>query len=170
MKPSRTQIKQPRSDEVRDTILNFIRTHFYQGQYVNFVKHRRHLLQWVVFRLAVYLDSKSVTIPPQRYIEIMCVKPGILMEALRFGNTGNITYLPAWLGKCVQSHLAVHGENYYEEGKTLRNTLDATLKFAQKQVSTITPDATRELAAAARLLKGPKRVVKKPLNQQRDLL
>lgn len=150
MKPTRPKIKQPRSDEVRDTILDFIRRKFYPGHFVEFAKQHRHLLRWVVFELAVYLDSRAVTIPATRYIEIMVGEKGILMEALRFGDTENITYLPAWLRKCVQSHLTVHGETYYDEGKSLRNALDVALKFAQKQVAQ-EPDAVRELAAAARL-------------------
>src|SRR5262249_45381126 len=135
---------------------------FYQGQRLAFVKDTPRLLEWVVWKLAVYLDDKAVTIPSSRYLEIMIYgtpkKPSILMEALKFGDTGNITYLPAWLGKCVESHLAIHGERYYEEGKTLRNAIGGALKFAKAGIQE--RDPVRELAEASRLLKAQKRVKK----------
>jgi len=159
MNPSRPQIKQPRSEEVRDKIMNFIRTHFYQGHNVDFAKQRKHLLKWVVFELAVYLDSRAVTIPATRYIEIMCGDKGILMEAIRHMLVTKMNYIPAYLRQCVQSHLAVHGEEYYNEGKSLRNALDAAMKFAKLQVVD-EADPVRELAAASRLLSTPKRVFK----------
>jgi hypothetical protein len=168
MKPTRPKIKQPRSEEVRDTILNFIRTHFYQGHPLDFVKQRRDLLRWVVFELAVYLDGKTVTIPATRYIEIMVGDKGILMEAIRFQAADKITYLPAYLRRCVQSHLAIHGEDYYNEGKSLRNAVDVAIKFAQKQVAS-EPSVVEELAAAARLLKAPKRAIKAPKKDQLSL-
>jgi hypothetical protein len=169
MKPNRQHVKQPRSDEVRDTILNFIRRKFYEGHWVEFAKQRRHLLQWVVFELAVYLDSRAVTIPATRYIEIMVGEKGILMEAIRFMQVEKMTYIPAYLRRCVQSHLTVHGEDYYDEGKSLRNALDNTLKFVQKQVA-VEADPVRELASAARLLKTQKRAFKAPQKQQPNLL
>jgi hypothetical protein len=169
MKSTRPQIKQPRSDEIRDTILNFIRTKFYQGHYVDFAKQRRHLLKWVVFELAVYLDSKAVTIPATRYIEIMCGDKGILMEAVRFMVETKLNYIPAYLRQCVQSHLAVHGEDYYEEGKSTRNAVDAALKFASKGIAPIV-DPVRELAAAAHLLSAKKPAFKTSPKQQLSLL
>jgi hypothetical protein len=173
MKRSRPQAKQPRSEEVRNTILNFIRTHYYQGRFVEFAKHQRDLLRWVVFELAVYLDSKAVTIPAVRYLEIMVGEKGILMEALRFIRVEKMTYIPAYLRRCVQSHLAVHGESYYDEGKGLRNVLDIAMKFAEKQV-TPEQNIARDFATAARLLKPQKRAVKTtfkaPKNQQPNLL
>lgn len=163
MKPARPQSKQPRAEDVQDAILRFIQNHFYQGQPVSFAKDRPRLLKWVVWKLAVYLDSKAVTIPGERYLEIMLVKPGILMEALRFGDTGNITYLPAWLGKCVESHLAVHGEDYYDEGKALRNHVAGALEIAHAGLQG--RDPIREMAEASRLLKSAKKQPFKPASK-----
>lgn len=165
MTPTRPQIKQPRSDEIRDTILNFIRTKFYQGHYVDFAKQRRDLLRWVVFELAVYLDSKAVTIPGDRYIAIMCGDKGILMEVIRHMQVTKMTYIPAYLQQCVQSHLKVHGEDYYNEGKSLRNALDAAMKFAKMNVQA-EADPVRELAAAAARLLKPKKPAFKPAPKQ----
>src|SRR4051812_36231592 len=125
MKRNRPQKKNPRSDEVQEAILGFIGRQLYPGRAVDFAKDRPRLLGWVVWKLADYLDERAVTIPSARYIEIMLTgdrpnRKGILMEAIQFGDTGNIGYLPAWLGRCVDSHLTIHGEKYYEEGKALR--------------------------------------------------
>jgi len=169
MKSRRPQRKQPTPDELRDTLLNFIQTHFYPGQPVVFAKDRPRLLKWVVLKLATYLDEKAVSISTARYQEIM---QKVLMEALRFGDTGNITYLPAWLGRCVESHLAVHGEGYYEEGKLARESVQTYLSGALKiaQAGLQGRDPIREMADAARLLKAKKRPVKPPQKQQLSLL
>src|SRR4051812_40766162 len=121
MKAKRPQRRQPTPLELRDELLRFIERQFYPNRPVDFAKDTPRLLKWVVLKLAEYLDDRAVAIPTARYIEIMTGEKGILMEALRFGNTGNIAYLPAWLGRCVESHLAVHGEDYYDEGKLIRN-------------------------------------------------
>lgn len=98
MKPKRPQRKQPTPQELRDELLRFIQTHFYPGHAVAFAKDTPRLLSWVVLKLAVYLNSRAVSISTERYLEIM---KAVLMDALRFGDTGKITYLPAWLGKVV---------------------------------------------------------------------
>jgi hypothetical protein len=160
---------QPTSDELRDKLLHFIQTHFYQGQFIPFAKARPFLLERVIFKLATYLDEKDVTIGTDRYLEIM---QKVLMEALQFGDTANIGYLPAWLGKCVDSHLSVHGEKYYEEGKVnranIQTHLAAALKIAQAGVQG--RDPVREMAAAARLLKAKRKPFKAPQKQQLTLL
>lgn len=166
----RSAQKQPTPDDLRDTLLNFIRTHFYRGQApLVFTKDRPRLLLWVVLKLATYLDEKAVWIPSARYQEIM---QALLLEALRFGDTGNIGYLPAWLGRCVDSHLAVHGERYYEEGKLNRDSIHTHLPGALKiaQAGMQGRDPIREMANAARLLKAPKRVIKAPKNDQLTFL
>lgn len=122
-----------------------------------------------MLKLASYLDEKAVSISTARYQEIM---QSVLMEALRFGDTGNITYLPAWLGRCVESHLAVHGEKYYEEGKANRDNVQTHLAGALKiaQAGVQGRDPIREMADAARLLKGKKRVFKPASKEQLNLL
>lgn len=162
--------KQPTPDDLRDTLLNFIRTHFYRGlEPLAFTKDRPRLLEWVILKLASYLDEKAVWISTGRYQDIM---QALLLDALRFGDTGHITYLPGYLGRCVDSHLAVHGEKYYEEGKANRDNIHTHLGGALKiaQAGMQGRDPIREMAHAARLLKAPKRVVKAPKKEQLDLL
>ena len=166
MKHNRPPRKQHTSVELRDSILHFIQTHFYPGQNVMFYKHTPDLLKWVVLKLAAYLDDKAVSIPTDRYLEIMVgnsQKPGILMQALQFGDTGNITYLPGYLGICVERHLKIHGEDYYEEGKALRNHIDGALALAHKGIQG--RDPIRELADASRLLKSAKKQPFKPASK-----
>ncbi len=168
MKPSRPPRKQPTPQELRDEILRFIQSKFYPNRPTPFAKDRPRLLLWVVLKLAVYLNSRAVSIPTDRYLEIMTGPKGILMEALRFGDTGSISYLPAWLGKVVESHLAVHGEDYYDEGKALRNHMDAALALAKGGIQG--RDPIRELAQASLLLKGKKKTVNVPRKDQLNLL
>jgi hypothetical protein len=169
LKPSRPKRYQPTPEELRDKLLHFIQTHFYQSQPIVFAKDRPRLLKWVVLKLATYLDEKAVSISTARYQEIM---QALLLDALRFGNTGNITYLPAWLGRCVDSHMAVHGEKYYEEGKANRESIQTHLAGAMNiaQAGAQGRDPIREMADAARLLKPKKRAFKAPKNQQPELL
>jgi hypothetical protein len=144
----------------------FLERKFYQGHRIEFVKDRPRLLDWVVLWPARWLDDRGVTIPADRYRDIVM---GVFMDSLRFGNTENITYLPAWLGKVIQSHFAVHGDEIYDEGKNLRAVLERTLLVAGRQVSPA-PDPVRELAQAAHLLKAPKRPSKAPVKAQLTLL
>lgn len=169
MKPRRPQRRQPTPEELRDTLLHFIQTHFYKGQPVAFAKDRPRLLKWVVLKLASYLDDKAVSISTERYQEIM---QKVLMEALQFGDTGNITYLPAWLGRCIDSHLDVHGEGYYEEGKAARENVQTHLSGALKiaHAGLQGRDPVREMAEAARLIRPQKRPVKTVVKEQLPLL
>jgi hypothetical protein len=154
---------QPTPQALIDELSRFLESKFYPGHPVPFQKDRPRLLKWVVFPLAKYLDDKAVTIPPARYLEIV---KGVLMEALQLGDTGRITYLPAWLGKVMQSHLDHHGEEYYEEAKVTRNYITTVMAGIRPGPAR---DAVRELAQAARLLK-PKKAPKRPINAQLNLL
>lgn len=161
---SKPRSHQPTPLELRDELLRFISSQFYPGRTLQFTKDTPRLLKWVVLKLAEYLDERGVSIGTDRYLEIM---RGILMDALRFGDTGNITYLPAWLGKVVESHLRIRGEQYYDEGKALRNHLDAALKTARSGVQGRNP--VHEMATASRLLKAKKRPINSPSKHQLNL-
>lgn len=150
--PHSERRQQPTPVELRDSLMDFLERKFYQGHRIEFVKDRPRLLSWVVLWPAKWLQEHGVTIPAERYREIFM---NVFMDGLRFGHTENITYLPAWLAKVIQSHFACHGDEIYDEGKNLRAVVDRTLLVVGKQVSQA-PDPVRELAQAARLLK-PKR-------------
>ena len=159
--------RQQTSQELRDELLRFIQVHFYPSNPLQFAKDRPRLLEWVVLKVARWLDIRSVTVTPERYLEI--VRDRILMPALQHGSTGQISYLPAWLGKVVDSHMAVHGEDYYYAAKTARDATQGALAIARAGIGQ--SDPIRDLAAAARLLKtAPKRPSKPPIKAQLNLL
>jgi hypothetical protein len=103
----------------------------------------------------------------EKYREIF---EGVFMDALIRGAT-QITYLPAWLAKTLQSHFDHHGETYYEEAKTIReNALLKGILSGKLQPGNPAPDPVTEMATAARLLKPAKRPAKKTPNSQLPLL
>jgi len=107
----------------------------------------------VILWPASWFNKKGVTVPADRYKKIVT---DILMTAVQLGNTEAIRYRPAWLMKVIQSHFTIHGDEYYEEAKSIRNLTDHALLFAGK-AAVRAPDPVGELAAACRLLKPTKR-------------
>lgn len=163
-KSNRPPVKQPTPSDLIIHLEAFIRTKWYPGDNVGFSKDRPLLHRVVILKLATYLQAKGVTIPAARYREIM---DAILMDALLHGEQPR--YVPAWLGKVMQTHLAIHGEDYYEEGKALRNRFDSVLSTLAGQPRR-ERDPVRELADAARLVKARKRVKNAPVKAQLTLL
>lgn len=163
--------KQTLSQEFIDDLLGFIRRKFYEGDAVGFNKDKRRLLLWVVLWPAEYINDRGVTLPPERYKEIFM---GVMLLALQQGNTGNIIYRPAWLGKCVQSHFRIHLDEIYQEAKSARSLAEHALTLTGKLPLAKEHDPVSEMALAARLLKGTgrtkKATLKAPLNQQQSLL
>lgn len=158
---------QPTPDDLVSSLLDFIQRKFYEGHPVSFAKDRPRLLKWVVLWPAGWLNSKGVTLPPDRYHQILTT---VLLDALRFGRQAEkITYLPAYLKMVLQSHFRHHGEDYYEEAKRIRAVVEHTILVA-RTVPSATPDPIRELAHAARLLKPQKRSPKPPFKAQLPLL
>ncbi len=159
--------RQQTSQELRDELLRFIQVHFYPSNLIQFAKDRPNLMRWVVLKFAAWLTSRGVTVTPERYLDI--VRDNILMPALQHGSTGQIAYLPAWLGKAVDTHLAHHGEEYYYSAKTARDATQGALAIARAGIGQ--SDPIRDLATASRLLKtGKKRPSKPPIKAQLNLL
>lgn len=152
---------------MRDELLRFIQAKFYPNDYVRFAKDQRMLLKLVVLKLAVYLNDKAVTLPESRYMEI--VRDKILMEAVRFGKIEQVKYPPAYLGQIVDSHLRIHGEEYYDEAKGMRNLVDNALSLVGRAPAP-RADGVGELARLNGLLTTKKRVVKAAPTQQLGLL
>jgi hypothetical protein len=149
--------RQQTPGEMVNELLGVIRGQFYGDVPAKKWFQDQHLIkQWFVLWPARWLDERGVTLPPGRYKEILL---GILDTIKGHGNTAGIDYWPRYLAKCVQSHFAVHGEEYYEEGKSVRAALDRALATAQRAQST-TPDPVRVLAEASRALATAKRAKK----------
>ncbi len=170
MKLKRPKIKQPTSEELLTGLLELVQTKFYQGEAVEFAKDKRRLLEWVILFPAKWLDERSVTVPADRYRAIFTK---VMLDAVRFGDTRKIAYRPAWLAKVIQSHFDCHGDEIYEEAKSMRNLVDHAVMVAGK-ASQAAPDPVRELADTRRLLKAatsaPKRAIKAPIKEQLSLL
>lgn len=145
--------KQSTSKDLIGDLLAFLQRKFYADDAVSFAKDKRRLLQWVVLWPASWLHKRGVSVPEDKYREIFMA---VFVQALQLGNTGSITYRPAWLAKVIQSHFDHHGDEIYAQAKSMRslaeNALMVTGKFAQPSQ----PDLTRDLALASQLLSAPK--------------
>jgi hypothetical protein len=124
MKPKPFRQRQPTPDELTCGLLDFIRNKFYAEKPGDFQKDRRRLLQWVVLWPAQWLDERGVTLTTDRYQKIV---QDCLMDSVRFGDTRAIQYIPAWLGKVIQSHFIHHADEIYTEAKAMRTLADQAL-------------------------------------------
>ena len=148
--------RQSTSAALTDDLLEFIRRKFYQIENggVRFMKDKRLLLKWVVLWPATWLYGKGVSIPEEKYREIFMK---VMMLALQQGNTAAIIYPPRWLGKVIQSHFAIHGDEIYADAKAMRSLASNALLVTGKLPIADQPDITRDLALAAQLISTPKR-------------
>lgn len=153
--------------EIRNDLLNAIRNQFYQDAPQDaFHKDKAFLLKNVVLWPAGYLDSRGVTLPPQRYKAIVL---DVINGIKQHGQTEVVKFWPGYLMKCVQSHFRIHGEDYYNEGKALRASLDKILKKAP-QIPTADPirvmaEARRDLLKSSRTRRLPSVDTQIPLLQ-----
>lgn len=155
MKARRPSLKQPTPQELTDACLLFLRTKFYQGNDRAFFQDRNKLLTWVVLFPASWLNKRGVTIHGDQYRQIFFK---VFMQAAAHMET-KVKYVPAYLRQVIQSHLAIHGEEYYEEAKSVRNLAEATLLLIGRPVASAqaAPDPVRELALARQLILGSKK-------------
>lgn len=160
--PARSQ---PTPDELLERLLSFLQRKFYQAHAVSFAKDRPRLLKWVVLWPAKWFNDRAVTITPDRYAEIFYQ---VFLDAQIHG-AEKVTYLPAWLSKVIQSHFHHHGEEYYEQAKSIRNAVETAMIIAG-HAAPAAADPIRELATAARLLKPKPRPQKPAVKDQLTLL
>lgn len=144
--------KQSLSQELLDDLLRFVRQKFYadsKEDAICFAQDRTRLLRWALLWPASWLNSRGVTLPGERYKQIVTT---ILMDAVRHGNTTKVHYRPAWLKAVIQRHFAHKGEEYLAEAKSARVMAEHILLTTGKLKIAPAPDPVRELAAAASLL------------------
>lgn len=155
MKPGRPDIQRPKqtvAQDLRDSLLNLVRSKFYaeSGDDAKcFAQDRTRLLKWVILWPAGWLNEKGVTLPADRYKQIFS---NVILEAVRHGNTSRIKYRPAWLRMVLQSHFRIHGEDYYMEAKSARSLAEHALLMVGKLQVRPEADPVRQLAEAASLL------------------
>lgn len=169
MKKKFQRIKQPMPEELTAALLDFLRRKFYTqpGDDRCFFQDRRHLLSWVVLWPASWLNGKGVTIHGDAYREIFFK---VFFQAAA-NMTSKVKYRPAYLRQVIQSHFKIHGEEYYEKAKSVRNLADHALMLIGgfKQP---TPDPVRDMAKARQILTGMKSKItlpKSPINGQLKL-
>jgi len=168
MKPTHPTQERPKQDvsfEIVSDLVNAIRTQFcpdmpqkewYQDNF-NFI--RRQVVMWP----AAFIYGKGFTLPPERFKEILF---GIFNTVKTNGDTGNVTYWPAYLSKCVQSHFKIHWEEYYNEAKAIRNKVDSVFfAVSRAQEAARGADPVEAIAMAQRAMTTAHRkkaVVKSP--------
>ena len=124
---------------------------------------RRFILRNVVLWPAAWLNKRGVTLPPERYRQILLE---ILQDIKRQGNTGAVRYWPAYLMHCVQEHWKHHGDDYYQEGKSMRSAVERSLMaFRRVQEAPAGPDPVRQMAEARAIIQTPKRTRKRAPKQ-----
>ena len=155
------RIKQPVAEELTAALLDFLRRKFYTapGDEKCFFQDRRHLISWVVFWPATWLNKKGVTIHGDAYREIFFK---VFFQAAA-NMTSKVKYRPAYLRQVIQSHFKIHGEDYYNDAKSVRNLADHAMVLVG-QFKPAGPDPVREMAKARELLTSlkPKKAQAKP--------
>ena len=165
MKPRKfNRLPQPTPKELTDACLEFLRRKFYSfpGGDRAFFQQRRDLLRRVVLWPASWLNAKGVTIHGDAYREIFTK---VFMQAAAHVET-KIKYPPAYLAQVIQSHFKIHGEEYYDEAKAVRNQVDHVMLMAGQlaRPAAAAADPVRELASARQILASgkPKKSPSKP--------
>jgi hypothetical protein len=159
--------RQQTTKAVLDALLGFVQRKWYEGDPVNFAKDNRRLLQWVLLWPARhFFTPKGVTVPADRYRDLMMK---VLMDATVF-QTGPIKYRPAWLMQVVQSHFKVHGDDIYDEAKSIRTLAEHALLTLGKVDRSGQDALVPEFVAASRLLDRKKPVSKRTNKDQLSLL
>lgn len=169
MRKNLQRSKQPTPVELRDACLDFLRRKFYTspGDAKCFAQDRSQLLGWVVLWPASWLNARGVTIHGDAYREIFMK---VFMQAAAHVDS-KVKYRPAHRRQVIQSHFKIHGEDYYEEAKSVRNQVEAIMLLVGK-AGPKEADPVRELAAARDILNATNRkreAIKPGFNSQLNL-
>lgn len=166
VKASEPRPKQSVPAEIKNDLLGAIRGSFYgDASDKQWHQDKRFILINVVLWPASYLNSRGVTLPPERYKAIILE---VFNGIKRHGSTEAVHFWPGYLKHCLQTHFRLHGEEYYEEAKALRSSL-ASLVAKVGQVPTADP--VRVLAEARKdLLQTRHKTPKKAKADQLQLL
>jgi hypothetical protein len=155
---TRPKLKQPTPTELVNSVMTAIRSLYCPSMDdQTWMKTNYRLTRdWCIFWAARFIAEKGFTLPADRFKAILL---NVVSEAKR-EKTGAIAYLPAFLGKCVQSHFKIHWEEYYQEAKSVQNQAEAALLTLGK-LPTPTDRTVENLAAAAKVLASARRKQKK---------
>lgn len=166
--PERQAHKETDAPEaVIDRLLAFIGANFYrQKDARTWLRDQRELLQVLTWP-AVWLNQRGVGLPADKYEARLRT---VLAGVSEHGELDKIRFFPAYLGDCVRKHFIHHGEEIYEAGKHVRNSLD--LAFLKGRETTAkAPDVVPALLAARAVLATARRGGKKgPQDASQGLL
>jgi hypothetical protein len=170
MKPqSPTRPKQQTPEEIISDLMQHIRAGFYFDHPQAWFADQHFIKAKVVTWPASWLNSRGVTLKPERYKEVLI---GVFETIKVHGNTGSVKYWPGYLLHCLQMHFKCHGDEIYEEAKSLRNKMEAALMACQRSVEA--SRAADPVAAIAQVNKalmsvGRKKKTVAPAKQQLSL-
>lgn len=144
-----TRPKQQTPEELVDGLMSVVFTNFYKNSGANWNEQKAFIKQKVVLWPATWLNKKGVTLPPERYHEIMTklfieIKVNVAVQV--------VNYWPGYLKMCVQRHFNIQGQKYYEEAKNIRQQAENVFSGISRAKETITVDAIGAMAAAHAVL------------------
>jgi hypothetical protein len=157
--------KQQTPADLIDDLMHIVRSSFYQDQSDKWLTDQHFIKRNVVLWPAGWLNKRGVTLPPDRYKSILI---DVFMGIKQKGNTEAVKYWPGYLMHCVQSHFKIHGEEYYNEGKSLRAAAEAALMACKRATDPDrAADPVKGMALALEALKAgkTKKRVEKPKDQ-----
>lgn len=160
------------SDLVKN-YLHRLRSQFYPGDEKGFYIQRSVLID-AITTPARWLDERKVRLPERRLCQIL---DEVIKGIQNFGATGEIKFFCRYFLHAVQLHMKHQGDDYYEEGKSLRFITDTALENLTKKQRSKLGDAqdatTSRLADLNRLVRATaakKKKVSKPSADQLSLL
>jgi hypothetical protein len=121
--------------------------------------YRQRVITWA----AKWLDSKAVTLPPDRFKKLILDK----LSDIKRNTAQEVGNWPRYILKCFQDHFRHNGEAIYIEAKSWRNQLDAAMDRARAAGSAPPEgvDPIRVLALAHQVNKPAKKRVAKSDDQ-----
>jgi predicted SprT family Zn-dependent metalloprotease len=123
----RTSYDRPKQEtpaKILHDLLGTIRHQFCPDMPVKQWCESQRFFKRVLTEGASYLNKRGVTLPPERY---QAIYQDIFQGIKQHGQTGAVGYWPGYLLVAVQKHFDHHGDEYYEEGKSIRSLAEQTL-------------------------------------------
>lgn len=121
--------------------------------------YRQRVITWA----ARWLDSKALTLPPDRFKKLILDK----LSDIKRHTAVEVENWPRYILKCFQDHFRHNGEAIYNEAKAFRYQLDAAMDQARAAGSARPEglDPIRVLALAHQVNKPRKKPIAKPSDQ-----
>lgn len=148
-------------------LMKEVRTKLFAGRSDKEWFAQQELVKKALTYPAHWLEERKVPLASKRYAEIMTT---IIGAAAAYGDLGKVTYVSRYLLTCVQRHMAHHGDEYYQEGKAIRNrtsvfmaTLEKNNKPARAADRTVTVLSEVHASIAVGRRKAKAKAVAKPL-------